>query len=788
MTKGGFPQNTNARDEAGKEIEGDDQIVPDTKEAGNDEQGARAKSFLAALGYDFPFPGGFELRLLGDGKTPKIEWPNALNWSQIEERNKSRNVYFGVAARRDKKGDKAHCVSASALWADLDGKDFDPNDEKEGIRLANKALEERLPPQLQPSIVVFTGHGYHAYWLLREPFEFTGQDQIDKFESHLRGLTMQLGGDAACCDVARLMRLPGTLNIKDPEHPIRCRIEDFYIDRKFDLGDIAEIAPPMSKGEAATKTTTGGTGIPDVDAGKIMEGRRNATLASLGGTMRKRGMTPEAIEAALIAENVARCTPPLDEGEVKAIAGSVARYEPATAISTGWVPRYRIGQSVESLIRGNFGHIIRIQPSGGYIVHFRNPDTGDQADVPYAEKDLTPAHWDGRSKGGNVPLSETEKAALEPFDTYMVGDPETEPDEIPPPPLVRGLIPSGLTLFAGRPKGSKKTLFAACLVACLADGRPFFGRPTQKKRVLIVQRDMGRAHFLDYVRAVRAGMGIDRFTPLPVIGVPMDLMTERDQVRLFKTIERHKAEVLIIDSTRSTSSVEENFSEQVMKITRNLCCDILRDKYGLSIILITHTAKGGAGARGSGEWFAGCESQLCFEPAPHKRFIAISGEGRCPDVEFAFKAEIVFDKETERLLVAKLVEVGDDERQEAERDAAATKVRLLAHALYDKYRETGGAVSPNAFFTYARERLGLRGRKGTDKENALVVELLRKFTTIREGDKKGTARQFTISNLEIFRREYATNYPRFSDDLAVPPEAEEDVPPNDGGNERRGET
>jgi hypothetical protein len=60
----------------------------------------------------------------------------------------------------------------------------------------------------------------------------------------------------------------------------------------------------------------------------IPEGKRNAALTSLAGTMRKRGMTQDAITAALLADNAARCNPPLPEWEVKAIACSVAKYPP----------------------------------------------------------------------------------------------------------------------------------------------------------------------------------------------------------------------------------------------------------------------------------------------------------------------------------------------------------------------------------------------------------------------------------------------------------------------------
>jgi Bifunctional DNA primase/polymerase, N-terminal/Primase C terminal 1 (PriCT-1) len=67
----------------------------------------------------------------------------------------------------------------------------------------------------------------------------------------------------------------------------------------------------------------------------IPEGQRNATLASLGGTMRRVGMSEAEISAALNRVNEDRCSPPLPAKEVAQIASSVARYEPdgvATAV------------------------------------------------------------------------------------------------------------------------------------------------------------------------------------------------------------------------------------------------------------------------------------------------------------------------------------------------------------------------------------------------------------------------------------------------------------------------
>ena len=67
------------------------------------------------------------------------------------------------------------------------------------------------------------------------------------------------------------------------------------------------------------------------DAAPIPAGRRNATLASLAGTMRRRAMSPAAITAALLVENAARCVPPLPVAEVRRIAASIGRYPPGGA-------------------------------------------------------------------------------------------------------------------------------------------------------------------------------------------------------------------------------------------------------------------------------------------------------------------------------------------------------------------------------------------------------------------------------------------------------------------------
>lgn len=58
----------------------------------------------------------------------------------------------------------------------------------------------------------------------------------------------------------------------------------------------------------------------------IPEGARNVSLTSKAGSMRRGGANQEEIETVLLRINSECCQPPLDDSEVKVIAGSVGRY------------------------------------------------------------------------------------------------------------------------------------------------------------------------------------------------------------------------------------------------------------------------------------------------------------------------------------------------------------------------------------------------------------------------------------------------------------------------------
>ena len=99
---------------------------------------------------------------------------------------------------------------------------------------------------------------------------------------------------------------------EDPDHPLESAA----------LLPQAVIDLAIEKQRAEKERPTG-----DAD-GKVNHGKRKATACSLAGTMRKRGMSLEAIRAALKADSDARFNPPLDDDEIEDIMKSAAEWEP----------------------------------------------------------------------------------------------------------------------------------------------------------------------------------------------------------------------------------------------------------------------------------------------------------------------------------------------------------------------------------------------------------------------------------------------------------------------------
>lgn len=89
-------------------------------------------------------------------------------------------------------------------------------------------------------------------------------------------------------------------------------------------GDGKHSAVLAQHAQQAKRTAGPAAGMPE----RIPAGERNSTLAAEAGAMRNRGLSTEAIKAALQVLNCEHCDPPLDAAEVDKIAESIGTYEP----------------------------------------------------------------------------------------------------------------------------------------------------------------------------------------------------------------------------------------------------------------------------------------------------------------------------------------------------------------------------------------------------------------------------------------------------------------------------
>lgn len=139
----------------------------------------------------------------------------AVDMTRVERflaRTTSRKMaaYFGVALRTpqaatDRKGGLPYVQALTALFVDGD---FKYKGEAETRR---RLVEFSLPP----SILVASGGGCHAYWLLREPIDL--RRDLARAQSLLHRLAMSLEDvvDVSVSESARVLRIPGSMNFKE---------------------------------------------------------------------------------------------------------------------------------------------------------------------------------------------------------------------------------------------------------------------------------------------------------------------------------------------------------------------------------------------------------------------------------------------------------------------------------------------------------------------------------------------------------------------------------------------
>jgi hypothetical protein len=149
----------------------------------------------------------------------------------MEQAQRKSEVYFTCAAQHTALEAKSaggnpymkpqrvahNCVGFKSLWMDVDLKGDGTWDEQ--ARAALESLTEMISRNSlpRPTVFVRSGNGLHVYWTFNAPVEATVWKQMAESLKQVALNHGLAGFDPVCtADAARILRVPGTFNWKDP--------------------------------------------------------------------------------------------------------------------------------------------------------------------------------------------------------------------------------------------------------------------------------------------------------------------------------------------------------------------------------------------------------------------------------------------------------------------------------------------------------------------------------------------------------------------------------------------
>jgi hypothetical protein len=243
-------------------------------------------------------------------------WQSLLDTAHQEH----ANLYFGVCPRfgGNEQFDLAWQIrTVRALWMDIDDCTVE-----EALQRCEKIDLSR------PSIVVHSGNGVHLYWLLTEPYliddveppppvyrEFidqgagrkkkvrlytlAGEKKVynlpsvsakgEHIQTIIAGMAARVGGDHTH-DLARILRLPCTLNRKDERNgrdPVPCVLVECDPQRRYSIANFerfTEVAPKKVEGKHVAKVRLpDGKKLTVKGLNTLSDFIKRCSVASVGG-------------------------------------------------------------------------------------------------------------------------------------------------------------------------------------------------------------------------------------------------------------------------------------------------------------------------------------------------------------------------------------------------------------------------------------------------------------------------------------------------------------------------
>ncbi len=270
---------------------------------------------------------------------------DGVRWDKVAEANqRGYGIYYALTLKRapvqnlHTRSKEADTDWIIALWADFDGQDFvggkDGTRDASGNLQDDGALDGLLSVWPVAHAIIDSGGGYHGIWRT-EPLRAT-EKNMRRVKAALRGIAKEHGADTHAVDMARVFRLPGTVNTKEGRGGVCKLLSTHNNPQLYTLDDFTEYvaagteqpvqrvkhAPlPENISRAAQRYIERWNTTPHT------RGTRNEALFNAAYFLYSERLPEGEIYAALLPRALADG---LSEREARTTIASALRYEPGT--------------------------------------------------------------------------------------------------------------------------------------------------------------------------------------------------------------------------------------------------------------------------------------------------------------------------------------------------------------------------------------------------------------------------------------------------------------------------
>jgi len=197
----------------------------------------------------------------------------------------------------DGPADESRLLSLNGNYVDYDVDLALPEEEKD--RLIQETLMLALEKgALSPTLMTRTRKGVHLIWLYPQPIPPTSEN-LTKWKGVQKRLVHCFKGDTNAVDPSRVLRVPYTLHLKDPNQPFEIKVTSYKAENRYSLEEIDKDTPHYSEQEINKKKLS----VNDVlfNGVEVGKGLRHMGLAQIAGIALKGAKTSQQVEIARLA-------------------------------------------------------------------------------------------------------------------------------------------------------------------------------------------------------------------------------------------------------------------------------------------------------------------------------------------------------------------------------------------------------------------------------------------------------------------------------------------------------